>query len=73
MAMKNRNKKEGRVEVKKFKIFGLGLIGIILIIISVNFISAATYYWVGASNGRWANASSWASSSGGAGGAGIPG
>jgi hypothetical protein len=49
------------------------LIGIILIIISINFISAATYYWVGSNSGKWANASSWASSSGGATGAGIPG
>ncbi|MFH1359217.1 MAG: Hint domain-containing protein, partial [archaeon] len=31
-----------------------------------------TLYWVGVNNGNWSDASNWASSSGGAGGAGVP-
>ena len=58
---------------KKNKTLILFAIAFALFVILISNISAATYYWVGSSNGRWANASSWASSSGGAGGAGIPG
>jgi hypothetical protein len=54
------------------RIVSLFFIIFILIIISVNFISAAKLYWVGNNNGLWGNASNWASSSGGAGGAGVP-
>jgi len=51
MAMKNKEvMTKNKREVNKFKIFGLGLIGIILIIISINFISADTLYWVGSNN-----------------------
>jgi len=46
---------------------------VLTIFLSINSISAATLYWVGTNNELWGNASSWASSSGGAGGAGIPG
>src|SRR5579871_878407 len=34
---------------------------------------AATYYWIASSSGNWSNPANWSLSSGGAGGAGIPG
>ena len=69
---KMKNKKEAG-ERKGLKIFGLMLIVIMLVVIGINGVSAAdTLYWVGRNNGNWSDASSWASSSGGAGGAGIP-
>ncbi len=57
--------KKNRRNINELKIFALGIIGILSLIFIINFVSAATYYWVGVNNGKWGNSSSWASSSGG--------
>lgn len=57
------------INKKSVKIFKLIVIlFIFLIIIGINFVSAATLYWVGVSNGNWSDASNWASTSEGIGG-----
>ncbi len=60
--------KTKRSKDKNPKIFGIILFAIILIAIGINCVSADTLYWVGIHNGSLSNASSWASTSGGAGG-----
>jgi hypothetical protein len=43
-----------------------------IILLVVGLTQGVDYYWVGTNNALWSAASSWSSSSGGAGGTGVP-
>ena len=46
---------------------------IVVCLFTSSLVSAASKYWVGPVNGNWNNAANWSATSGGSGGAGIPG